>query len=220
MPVIPESKVRIVQRVDGLKTLIHGAAGQVAAGSWLALDFVLPVTVHIQKVRIKWVGAKPGDYGFLVVVHPSGNASPAQAVAEGATQVVLPSAELAAVYAAALAVEFWSADGATLVERHQVESVDGATVTLKTATTTAHGTDANLKALLDTYSPCLGGTNVTAGYRMLDTDHDEISSESEITPAIPAGIVIGTRFRTSDEAGTRLLSVNYRFRLCDGSCSA
>jgi hypothetical protein len=213
MPTSSVNQVEIKPKTDGLKTLIHGVGVTLQANGWARGDFVMPVPCHIQFVHIRWFGCFMGDYGFLVVIHPGGDCSPAQAVSEGVTEITLPSAEIAAVYAQAISMEFWSDDDTVCVERRRIASVDGTVVTLAEPVIAAHSTSANLRAMLDTYSPCMGPTGLDSGLQLLKDGIDMVSSESEFTPAIPAGCILGTRFKACATAGTREITVNYRLRM-------
>ena len=219
MPIIPKALTVIEPLIGSRQTLLDGVAGTFGQDEWVALDYVIPLAVHLQAVSLHWLNAKVGDYGFLVLIHPSGSTNPGAAMAVDDTELTLPSPALAPVYAAALAVEFWNADESVLVERRKIDSVDLETgvVTLATGVSNAHTTSDNIKAVLAAYSPCYGD-DCCSGIRMLGDGHEPVSSENELTSAIDAGIIIGCRFKGADLAGERSIVANFRFRLCDGSC--
>lgn len=217
MSSIPKAKIAIDPRVDGLRTLMDGVAGEFGQDEWVALDYQVPLDIHIQTVTLRWVGCEAGDYGFMVVLHPGGATNPTEAMAVDDTTLEVP-ADKAPYYAAALAVEFWDADEDVLVERRRIASVDGTTVTLEEGVSSAHGVDANIKCVIGAYSPCVGADNCQAGMRLIGTSFGEIRSEHEFTEKIAAGLVIGCRFHGADVSVTRKVAVNFRFRMCDGSC--
>jgi len=204
--------VEVHPLIGGRQTLLDGVSGSFNQDEWLTLDYQLPLKMHLQAVTLRWLGCKLGDYGFLVVLHPSGNTSPTEAMAEGDTTLEVP-AEVAPVYAAAMAVEFWNADESVLVERRRIASVDGTTVTLATGVSNPHTTAAKVKAVVGAYSPCTGEDNCDSGMRLLGDSFGEIHSENEFTSPLDAGLLVGCRFKGSAVAGDRSVAVNFRFRL-------
>ena len=53
---------------------------------------------------------------------------------------------------------------------------------------------------------------IEGGMRFLGEGHDNMGSENQMTKEIPAGMVIGGRFKTAAEAGTRKFIVNFKMR--------
>ncbi len=201
----------------GTKTLIDGAAVDFEADKTAKVDLTMPVDVHIQTVKVRWKSCFTGDHGWLTIIHPSGTTPPAVAISIDDTTVTVP-AGLGAVYAAAKYMEFWNDADDALVEMREIDSVAGDVVTLKTAVTHAHSLSATLRAVLDSYSPPQGTDGISAGLQLIENGAEQIRSENEFTAKIAAGLIIGSRFLATSDVGTRKVSVNYRFRQCDGTC--
>lgn len=200
-------------------TVIDGVACSFAAGVWARADYLMPETLSVQQVHVSFVGWKVGDYGRLTVIHPvnaNGYSNPTADVDQGATVIPVPADFAAyALGAPGVAVEFWSADDAVLVEIRGIASSNGVdAITLAEGTGHAHATGARLRLVVSCFAPVGSGgaDHVLSGFRAVGSGQIMFGSESEATDPLPGGLLLGHRFHATEDAGVREVAVSYRFR--------
>ena len=204
-----------VDRVSGGPKLIaDGVSLSMTADSWGRADLALVESLHLIAVHLSWESCQVGDYGWLSLIQPSGDCSPASAVSADDTTITLPTGK-GTHYdptVGAIHIEFWNDADDTLIEMAMIASVAGDVVTLASGVGNAHSTSANLRACYGHHTSMRGSNKIDGGMRFLGSGSDAIGSTHSMTSQIPSGMILGGRFKTSSDAATRKFAVNYKLR--------
>ena len=197
--------------IGGQKTIGDGTVTSMTASSWARAELTLYHDAHLQTVKIRWKNCEVGDYGWLALIHPTGETTPQSTLSADDTTVTVGTG-LGAVYAAAEFIEFWDDSDAALIEMAGVQSVSGDVVTLTGGLKNGHSTSATLRCILKSYTQVRGDNSIDGGFKMISGGQENYGSENQMTEMIPTGLVIGARFSTSAPAATREITVNYKLR--------
>ncbi len=198
----------------GPKLITDGTSLSMTADSWARADLTLVEAIHLVAVHLSWESCQVGDYGWLSLIQPSGDCSPASAVSASDITVTLPTGKGTDYDPAAGAthIEFWNDADDTLIEMVKIASVAGDVVTLVSGAMSAHSTSANLRACYGHHTSMRGSNKIDGGMRFLGSGDDAIGSTHSMTAQIPSGMILGGRFKTSSETATRKFAVNYKLR--------
>jgi hypothetical protein len=109
-------------------------------------------------------------------------------------------------------LEFWSADGSTIIECRKIESLSGNVVTLDSDIAVTHVVNEYVKARYDGFSPVRGTHGIDGGYRLLGSGQEMIRNEVAVTNLIAAGLLLCARLICGSETGQRHLGINFIFR--------
>lgn len=214
MSATSKQSVSIDMVSGGPKLITDGVAFSMTAGSWNRADLTLVEALHLIAVHLSWESCQVGDYGWLSLIQPSGDCSPASAVSADDTTITLPTGK-GTDYdpaAGAMHIEFWNDADDTLIEMATITSVAGDVVTLDSGVANAHSTSANLRACYGHHTSMRGSNKIDGGMRFLGTGADTIGSTFSMTTPIPSGMILGGRFKTSSDVATRKFTVNYKLR--------
>ena len=216
--IVPEILMKVQLHYGTDPTKIGSVAVSMAAGEWKKEDLRLGEALSIQQVIVSYVGLKAGDLGLLHVINPitpEGYSNPATQVEIDDTTVDFGDPTVAAYFGAGEKVEFWNADDSELVEVRTVASVEGTVVTLGEAATHQHLVTARLRSIVSCFCADVADDvdHVSSGFRAVGSAClPPFGSENEATDEIPAGLILGHRFKTCGTAGDREIAVSYRFR--------
>lgn len=206
--------VHLEQKAAGLPTLVDGVTVSGGPDSWLRAELPLGEPVHIGGSFVSWQSAQEGDYGYAIVCLAAGTHAPVATIGVGATAFEVP-AQLAPLFdpAAGVTLVEFSDDQGNVLENRPVASLDGTTVTLAEPTTHEHSVGVGtIVPLLGAYTQLRGDDRNEGGARLLGSGELDVSNVGEITAAIPAGVTLGIRVRTSAVAGARVVATNYKLR--------
>jgi len=212
LPVPGPDTVSIEPIIGGQKMDVDGVSFSAAADVWHSEVYVMPEPLHVDGLPANWKHCLPGDYAWIVVIHPQ-SASPDVQANSGQTDVTLANSGLADVFDPANGakyMEFWN--GTALVEVVKIASRSGAVITLASNLQETHATGITLHARYDGFAPVRGTHGLDGGFRLLNSDSMLLRNEIGITAAIPAGLHLCARLRTTTAAGTRDFTINYIFR--------
>lgn len=203
--------VEVGLKIGGPKTDIDGVSLSAIATEQKRAEYSMPEALHLQGVLLTWTGCQPGDYGWIAVIHPSGDAALAIAANAGLASVTLPTG-LGAVYTAAAYMEFWEPDNSKIREVRKIASVANDVVTLASNLAQTHAIGINIRARVDGFSPVRGANGIDGGLRLLNSGRMLIENQNGMTALISAGLLLSARLIASSVVGARELAVNYRFR--------
>lgn len=158
---IPKTKVERIPTVGGMDTLLNGGACSFGDDEWGVIEWTLPEALHLTSSISSFKNWQAGDHGFATVcnlaaawVHAAAVAADDMTVDLGANALIdLGGYTLADLYNPAFVgvpvwVEFWRGQGTYptitrtktpgLLDRHEVVSVAGSVLTLRTPVVDAH----------------------------------------------------------------------------------
>ena len=208
----PPEKMEISVVSGGPKLIVDGVSIALTQGKWGRADLTLVESLHLMAVHLRWKNCLDGDYGWLALIHPGGTGSPTATIAVAATTFTITGK--GAYYTpagGALCVEFWDAND-DLIEMALIASVAGDVVTLTAGVVNEHLATGTIRACYGQHTSMRGTSLIDGGLRLLGDGVEQIGSEHSMTDAIPAGLVLGGRFKTSSSPASREFAVNYKMR--------
>lgn len=212
----------------GLDTVQDGITCEWGDGEWGYAEDELEESVHLHAAMVCWENWQLGDYGWSCIVNMAVVDSLALEAASGQKVVTLSTPALAPYYTPLVVtrpvlVEFWedvSGQRGALLERAWVDSVDGATLTLKENLASTLPAGATTIPCLGCYSPARGAGLLKGGMTLLGTGQDIFGSRdhSQATEAMQAGLSLAARFKAvTGSAGTRKAALTFLMCAANGN---
>ena len=212
---VPPHQRQIKPLIGGMKTDIDGVFLSGTASQHVRADYSMPEDLHLQGAKVRWKNASLGDIGWLAVIHPSSQGSPA-VQANSAQADVDVGASLAPYYDPANGaryMEFWNAADDTIIEVVKILSRAGNVVTLASNLAETHPITENIKARYDGFSPVRGTHGLDGGMRLLSNGVENFHNNLGITNKISTGLIVSVRMILTSDVSTRDMTVNYKFRV-------
>lgn len=201
---------------DPHRAKLDGVVVEVGASGFGKADYVMPEDLHLNEAHVQWSGCFKGDYGYTCLIHPASEGTLNSAGTQGDGQVDVGS--LSPYFNPAVGaehIELWSSDETQLLEVHKIASLSGNNVVFSGSTLAANrDTSVKVKARFGSFSPARGTNKIGGGLQFFPGEGKfELRQVYSVTAKLSAGLKLSSRVITTADAGTRLVSVNFLFRI-------
>ena len=212
MPVVPQANVTIEPRVGKQHTLADGVTVKAVASAQAHASYSIPQDLHLDEVLLFWKDFESGDKGWLRLIHPSSQGSPAvdpsgTSVDVGALSPYYDPAN------GAQALEFW--DGDDLEEVIPIASISGNIVTLASAPVGTYTTSTKIKSRFQSFNPIRGTKGLDGAFYLLGNGTHALGAPNEQTAIISAGLLLYVGILAVAGGTERSFATNFIFREVD-----
>jgi hypothetical protein len=201
---------------DPHRAKLDGVTIEAAASAFAKADYTLPEDLHLNEAHVQWSGVFKDDYGYTCLIHPNSEGNLNSSASSGATQVDVGS--LSTYFNPAIGaehIEFWNSDETQLLEVHPIDSLSGDNVVFDGTTLAAdRDTSVKVKARFGSFSPVRGTNLLEGGLQFFPpASRFDLKQVYSVTAVLSAGLKLSSRVITTSDAGTRVVTVNFLFRL-------